>query len=55
VNSGKPSAVPGIHGLQEVIAALITYLAQDDAVGTMPERSGHKLAWRDCRLAGQEG
>ena len=32
--------MPGIHRLQQVIAALIAYLAHDDAVGTMAQSGG---------------
>ena len=46
------AAMPCIHGLQEVIAALIAYLAHDDPVGTMAERGGQKLARRDGNLTG---
>ncbi len=42
----------GIHGLQQVVAALVADFAHDDAVGTMTERGGYKLAWRDGNLAG---
>ncbi len=52
VDGRKRSAVACVHGLQQVIAALIAYLAHDDAVGTMPESGGQKLARRDGDLAG---
>ena len=40
VDGRERSAVAGVHGLQEVIAALITDFAHDDAVGPMPESGG---------------
>ena len=40
-----------VHGLQQVIAALIAYLAHDDPVGTMAESGGEKLARSDGNLA----
>ena len=42
----------GIHRLQEVITAFVAYLAHDDAVGTMAQRGGDKLARCDGNLAG---
>jgi hypothetical protein len=42
--------MPGIHGLQQVIAALIAYLAHDDAVWAMAESGSEKLARSDGNL-----
>src|SRR5580692_8213287 len=48
----KCATVPRVHRLQQVIAALIAYLAHDDAVGAVTKSGGQKLAWRDGDLAG---
>ena len=41
-----------IHRLEQVIAALVTDFAHDDAVGAVPQCSGYKLARRDGNLTG---
>ena len=52
VQSRERSAVAGVHGLQQVVAAFVADFAHDDAVGTMAESGGDKLAWSDGNLAG---
>ena len=42
----------GVHRLQQVIAAFVADFAHDDAVGTMPQGGGDKLARSDGNLAG---
>jgi len=44
--------VAGVHRLQEVIATFVADFAHDDAVGTMPQSGGDKLAWRYSNLTG---
>ena len=39
-----------VHGLQQVIAAFVADFAHDDAVGTVPESCGDKLAWSHGNL-----
>src|SRR5258707_11614646 len=46
------SAMPCIHRLQQVIAALVAYLAHDDAIWTMTQRSSQKLAGSHGDLPG---
>jgi hypothetical protein len=43
---------PVFIACSKVIAALIADLAHDDAVGTVAQSSGQKLAWSDGNLAG---
>ena len=40
----------GVHGLQQIVAASVADFSHDDAVRTMPQRGGDKLAWRDGDL-----
>ena len=51
MDGGERSAMPGVHRLQQVIAALIADLAHDDAVGTMAQSGGQELARSDGNLA----
>ncbi len=51
VQSRECSAVAGVHRLKQVIAAFVADFAHDDAVGTMTESRGHKLARSDGNLA----
>src|SRR5579884_813561 len=44
------SAVAGVHGLQQVVAAFIADFSHDDPVRAMAKSSGHKLACGYCNL-----
>ena len=52
VDRRECSTVPGVHGLQQVVAAFVADLAHNDPVGAMAERRSYKLARSDSDLAG---
>ena len=50
MDRGERAAMPGVHRLEQILAALVTYLAHDDPVGTVSQSSSEKLTRRDGNL-----
>ncbi len=44
------SAMAGVHGSEQSIAAFITYFAHDDSVGVMAHCGGNKSVWSGGNL-----
>ena len=47
--------MPGVHGLEQVVAAFVADFSHDNAVGTVTESCRHQLTRRDRNLAGDGG